>query len=60
MLWVDGLIVACGFAAVASALERDRFVCGVTNNPRCVLAADDVIDERLANVAFETRVDSAR
>ena len=30
------------------ALERDTFVCGVTNNPRCVLAADDVIEARLA------------
>ena len=37
------------------ALERDTFVYGVTNNPRCVLAADDVIDERLANVALEPR-----
>ena len=37
------------------ALERDTFVYGVTNNPRCVLAADDVIDARLANVALEPR-----
>jgi MFS family permease len=30
------------------ALERETFVCGVTNNPRCVTAADDVIEARLA------------
>jgi hypothetical protein len=29
------------------------FVCGVTNNPRCVIAADDVIDARLAAVGFQ-------
>jgi CRP-like cAMP-binding protein len=32
------------------ALERDTFVSSVTNNPRSVLAADDVIEERLAPV----------
>ncbi len=37
------------------ALERDTFVYGVTANPRSVLAADDVIDERLANVALDPR-----
>ena len=36
------------------ALERDTFVCGVTNNPRCVLAADDVIDARLGEAAPAT------
>jgi CRP-like cAMP-binding protein len=35
------------------ALERETFVCGVTGNPRCVIAADDVIDERLAAVGFQ-------
>jgi CRP-like cAMP-binding protein len=30
------------------ALERETFVCGVSNNPRCVTAADDVIEARLA------------
>jgi hypothetical protein len=35
-------------------LERDTFVCGVTNNPRCVLAADDVIDARLGETAPAT------
>jgi MFS family permease len=30
------------------ALERDTFVYGVTHNPRCVIAADDVIEARLA------------
>jgi hypothetical protein len=35
------------------ALERETFVCGVTGNPRCVIAADDVIDERLATVGFQ-------
>jgi len=29
-------------------LERETFVCGVSNNPRCVIAADDVIEARLA------------
>ena len=32
----------------AALLERDTFVCGVTDNPRCVIAADDVIEARLA------------
>ena len=29
-------------------LERDTFVVGVSANPRCLLAADDVIEARLA------------
>jgi MFS family permease len=33
------------------ALERETFVRGVTNNPRCVIAADGVIDTRLATAA---------
>ena len=32
------------------ALERETFVSSVTNNPRSVIAADDVIEERLAPV----------
>jgi MFS family permease len=32
------------------ALEREAFVSSVTNNPRSVIAADDVIEERLAPV----------
>ena len=32
------------------ALEREAFVSGVTNNPRSAIAADDVIEERLAPV----------
>jgi MFS family permease len=35
------------------ALERETFVCGVTGNPRCVMAADGVIDERLTAVGFQ-------
>jgi hypothetical protein len=40
------------------ALERETFVCGVTNNPRCVIAADGVIDERLAALGREVPVES--
>jgi hypothetical protein len=32
------------------ALERESFVSSVTNNPRSVIAADDVIEARLAPV----------
>ena len=32
------------------ALEREAFVSSVTNNPRSVIAADDVIEARLAPV----------
>ena len=32
------------------ALERESFVTSVTANPRSVIAADDVIEERLARV----------
>jgi CRP-like cAMP-binding protein len=34
------------------ALERSTFVCGVTNNLRSAIAADDVVDARLATVGF--------
>jgi hypothetical protein len=36
--------------ACLSALERSTFVCGVINNPLCVIAAEEVIDARLAAV----------
>jgi MFS family permease len=35
------------------ALDREDFVCGVTGNPRSVMAADGVIETRLAAVAYE-------
>ena len=43
------------------ALECDMFVCGVTYNPRCVIAADGVIDARLAAVGpqGEAQLESA-
>ena len=37
------------------ALEREHFVCGVTGNPRSVLAADGVIETRLAAVGLRGR-----
>jgi CRP-like cAMP-binding protein len=35
------------------ALEREHFVGGVTGNPRSVMAADGVIETRLAAVGYE-------
>jgi hypothetical protein len=35
------------------ALEREHFVGGITGNPRSVLAADGVIDSRLAAVGYD-------
>jgi len=48
--------------ALLYALERETFVCGVTGNPRCVIAADGVIEERLAAVGFhgDVQPESAR
>jgi hypothetical protein len=37
-------------AGLLYALERDAFVSSVSTNPRSVIAADDVIEQRLAPV----------
>ena len=35
------------------ALEREHFVGGITGNPRSVMAADGIIETRLAAVGYE-------